>query len=65
VRGEEVVACVVPHAGGDPTRIQRFCAGELSPWQVPRDVWLVSDIPTNDRGKLSRRGLAEIYLGRV
>ncbi len=65
LRGEEAIACVVAHAGGDSARIQRFCAGALSPWQVPRDVWLVSEIPINDRGKLNRSSLAELYLARL
>jgi long-chain acyl-CoA synthetase len=65
LRGEEAIACVVAHAGGDAARIQRFCARALSPWQVPRDVWLVSEIPINDRGKLNRSSLAELYLARL
>ncbi|MDR3403116.1 MAG: class I adenylate-forming enzyme family protein [Chthoniobacter sp.] len=63
LRGEEPVACI---AGDDLGReaILRFCHEKLSPWQVPRDVWLVGEIPTNDRGKISRRGLAESYRAR-
>jgi long-chain acyl-CoA synthetase len=60
LRGEEPVACV---AGEDVARdeLLRFCQENLSPWQVPRDVWLVGEIPTHDRGKISRRALAETY----
>jgi acyl-coenzyme A synthetase/AMP-(fatty) acid ligase len=60
LRGEEPVACV---AGSDLARdeILRFCQEKLSAWQVPRDVWLVGEIPTNDRGKINRRTLAESY----
>jgi acyl-CoA synthetase (AMP-forming)/AMP-acid ligase II len=60
LRGEEPVACVV---GDDLARdaILRFCQEKLSAWQVPRDVWLVGEIPTNERGKISRRTLAENY----
>jgi acyl-CoA synthetase (AMP-forming)/AMP-acid ligase II len=60
LRGEEPVACV---AGDDLVRdaILRFCREKLSTWQVPRDVWLVDEIPTNDRGKINRRTLAESY----
>ena len=64
LRGEEAVACVVAHPHGDAAGIQRFCARELSPWQVPKDVWFVSEIPTKEGGKLSRRSLAQIYLSR-
>ena len=60
LRGEEPVACIV---GSSIVReeILRFCQEKLSPWQVPRDVWLVGEIPTNERGKISRRMLAESY----
>jgi len=63
LRGEEPVACV---AGDDLEReaILRFCQEKLSPWQVPRDVWLVGEIPTNERGKINRRTLAEGYRAR-
>jgi acyl-coenzyme A synthetase/AMP-(fatty) acid ligase len=64
LRGEEAVACVVAHPHGDSAGIQRFCARELSPWQVPKDVWFVSEIPTREGGKLSRSSLAQIYLSR-
>jgi acyl-CoA synthetase (AMP-forming)/AMP-acid ligase II len=60
LRGEEPVACV---AGDDLVRddLLRYCQEELSSWQVPRDVWLVDEIPTNERGKVNRRILAEYY----
>lgn len=63
LRGEEPVACV---AGDDIEReaILRFCREKLSAWQVPRDVWLVGEIPTNERGKINRRALAENYRTR-
>ncbi len=59
-RGEEPIACVV---GKDVTRdaLLHFCQEKLSPWKVPRDVWLVGEIPSNERGKISRRELAESY----
>jgi acyl-CoA synthetase (AMP-forming)/AMP-acid ligase II len=62
LRGEEPVACIA----GDVAReaILRFCQEKLSPWQVPRDVWVVGEIPTNERGKISRRTLAESYQAR-
>jgi acyl-coenzyme A synthetase/AMP-(fatty) acid ligase len=60
LRGEEPVACI---AGDDIAReaILRYCQEKLSAWQVPRDVWLVGEIPTNERGKISRRSLAARY----
>lgn len=61
VRGEEAVACV---AGTGLARdsFLRHCRERLSPWQVPRDVWIVPEIPVNERGKISRRALAEQFL---
>lgn len=63
LRGEEAVACV---AGERLERaaLQRFCHERLSPWQVPRDFWIVEEVPMNERGKISRRALAEEYRAR-
>ena len=45
---------------------RRRCCGLparcLSGWQVPRDVWIVPELPVNERGKISRRELALRYL---
>ena len=63
LRGEEPVACIV---GFNLVReeVQRFCQEKLSAWQVPRDLWFVGEIPTDERGKISRRALAESYLAQ-
>jgi acyl-CoA synthetase (AMP-forming)/AMP-acid ligase II len=61
LRGEEPVACVVGE-GIDPTRLLKQFAQALPAWQVPRDVWIVQELPVNERGKVSRRALAERYL---
>ena len=63
LRGEEAVACVAGE-GINAADVLRFCHDRLSPWQVPRDIWIVSEIAANDRGKISRRQLAERYLRR-
>ena len=60
LRGEEPIACVAGKAIARE-ELLRFCQQKLSPWQVPRDLWLVDEIPTNERGKISRRTLAESY----
>jgi acyl-CoA synthetase (AMP-forming)/AMP-acid ligase II len=31
---------------------------------MPRAFWVVDEIPTVERGKTSRRALAEVYLAR-
>jgi acyl-CoA synthetase (AMP-forming)/AMP-acid ligase II len=61
LRGEEAVACVVGEGVESPA-MMRFCLSRLSAWQIPREVWIVSEIPTNERGKISRRALAERFL---
>lgn len=59
LRHEEPVACV---AGAvSVAELLRHCHSVLSAWQVPRDVWVVEEIPANDRGKISRRELARLY----
>jgi long-chain acyl-CoA synthetase len=58
LRNEEVVACVVASANVRESELLRFCRGGLSPWQVPKQIVIVDAIPTNERGKISRRDLA-------
>jgi acyl-CoA synthetase (AMP-forming)/AMP-acid ligase II len=61
LRGEQPIACL---AGEGLTRegLMRFCEERLSQWQRPRDFWIVPEIAVNERGKISRRALAERYL---
>ena len=61
LRGEEAVACIAGEGVESPA-MMRFCQGRLSAWQIPREMWIVPEIPTNDRGKISRRALAESFL---
>ena len=63
LRGEEPVACVAGE-GLDEAGVLRFCQQTLSPWQTPRAVWLVDEIPATERGKINRRALAASYLAR-
>jgi acyl-CoA synthetase (AMP-forming)/AMP-acid ligase II len=60
-RNEEVVACVV--ATGTITEIEllAYCRTRLSSWQTPRRIFLISRMPVNERGKISRRELAQLY----
>jgi len=59
LRNEEAVACVSGSAAAE--EVLRFARAVLSGWQVPKDVWLVAEVPINDRGKVSRRELARKY----
>jgi acyl-CoA synthetase (AMP-forming)/AMP-acid ligase II len=33
----------------------------LSAWQVPKQIFIVDEIPVNERGKISRRELARRF----
>ena len=61
LRGEEPVAYVAGE-GIEAASVLAFCQRELSAWQVPRDLCVVPEISANERGKISRRALAEQYL---
>ena len=38
-----------------------FCRENLSGWQVPKRIFFVDEIPVNERGKVSRRELAQRF----
>jgi len=38
-----------------------FCRAGLSGWQVPKRIFLLDTLPTTERGKISRRALAERF----
>jgi len=61
LRNEEAVACVSGSAKAE--EVLRYARTVLSGWQVPKDVWLVDEMPVNERGKLSRKELARAYSG--
>ena len=58
LRNEEVAACVVADAGIAEAELLKYCRERLSGWQVPKRIFVVEEIPTNERGKTSRRELA-------
>ncbi len=61
LRNEEVVACVVAAPHISESDLLRFCRGGLSAWQVPKRIFIMDAIPTNERGKISRRDLARRF----
>jgi long-chain acyl-CoA synthetase len=61
VRNEEVSACVVAGEGVREVDLLDFCRERLSGWQVPKRIFFVDEIPVNERGKISRRELAERF----
>ncbi len=60
-RNEEIVACVVVELAVSETELMLFCRHYLSTWQVPRRILFVDEIPVTERGKVSRRELAEKF----
>src|SRR5262249_40149845 len=61
LRNEEVAACVLTSPGVSESDLLRFCRNALSGWQVAKRIVIVDKIPTNERGKISRRDLARQF----
>ncbi|PYL93121.1 MAG: hypothetical protein DME28_09780 [Verrucomicrobia bacterium] len=61
LRNEEVAACVVANVDLRENELMEFCRTALSGWQVPKRIFIVDSIPTNERGKISRRELAKRF----
>ena len=61
LRNEEVAACVVAGPEVNETNLLQFCRGTLSSWQVPKRIFIVDAIPASERGKISRRDLAQRF----
>ena len=61
LRNEEVAACIVGNVDLPEKELLEFCRRALSPWQVPKRIFMVDSIPTNERGKISRRELAKRF----
>ena len=59
-RGEKVVAFVVPKEGQtvSPEIVRNFCrdAGVIN-WKIPKDVYVVTDLPRSPTGKVLKREL--------
>lgn len=61
LRNQEVVACVVAAKKTNEATLLEFCRARLSGWQVPKRIFLLETLPANERGKISRRELAEYF----
>jgi long-chain acyl-CoA synthetase len=61
LRNEEVTACVVATPDVTEADLLQFCRSVLSTWQVPKRIFIMNAIPTNERGKISRRELARQF----
>ena len=63
LRNEEVSACVVADAAVREGDLLEFCRQRLSGWQVPKRLFFLPELPVSERGKISRRALAERFGG--
>jgi len=61
LRNEEIAACVVADVDLRENSLLELCRKTLSPWQVPKRIFIVDAIPTNEHGKISRRDLARRF----
>ena len=61
LRNEEVAACVVADARVTEAELLEFCRRRLSGWQVPKRIFFLAELPVTERGKISRRALAERF----
>jgi acyl-CoA synthetase (AMP-forming)/AMP-acid ligase II len=61
LRNEEVAACVVGNVDLQEADLLEACRKALSLWQVPKRIFIVDQIPANERGKVSRRELAKRF----
>jgi acyl-CoA synthetase (AMP-forming)/AMP-acid ligase II len=60
-RNEEVAACVTTNGKVSAAELIESCRTHLSAWQVPKQIFIVDEIPVNERGKISRRELARRF----
>lgn len=63
LRNEEVAACVVAGREVEQRELLDFCRRRLSGWQVPKRIFFLEKMPVSERGKISRRALAEQFAG--
>lgn len=61
LRNQEVVACVVAAEKTNEAALLAYCRTRLSGWQVPKRIFLLETLPANERGKISRRELAQLF----
>jgi acyl-coenzyme A synthetase/AMP-(fatty) acid ligase len=61
LRNEEVAACIVAEEGVRESDLLEHCRTHLSGWQVPKRIFLVDEIPVNERGKVNRRDLTRRF----
>lgn len=62
--GETVTAVIVPKPGEriHTEELQTFCREHLAGYKIPRDVYVVNELPRNASGKLQKFKLREQYI---
>lgn len=56
---EEVAAFVRLHHAVDATELRQWCRDRLAPYKLPRQVFVLPDLPRNSLGKVLEAPLAE------
>jgi acyl-coenzyme A synthetase/AMP-(fatty) acid ligase len=65
IYGEEVVCYVVAkEAGLTETSVRQHCQQHLPPAKIPKQIFILPDLPKNDRGKVLRDKLREDWAAR-
>lgn len=59
--GEKVAAAIIPNVGKkvDTAKLREWCSARIRRECIPEKWFVVSEIPRNDRGKVSRRDVRE------
>jgi acyl-coenzyme A synthetase/AMP-(fatty) acid ligase len=67
IYGEEVVCYVVPRPGASLTEaaVLAHCRASLAPAKVPKQVFIVAELPKSDRGKVLRDKLKDDWSERM
>lgn len=60
-RGQHIYAILATEENISIDVLRQHCKENLCAWQIPRQIHLVRSLPTNARGKISRRALAERF----
>ena len=63
IYGEEVVCYVVPRPGSaiEADELLRYCNATLPAFKAPKQILFSQQLPKNERGKLDRKALVELW----
>ena len=62
--GERVTVCIVPRPGHSvvPEELRSFLKSRLSPFKVPKEYFVLSELPKSSAGKILKRQLRKQFL---